>query len=106
MADYRRENVKLVDDSDKQFTYSEQHRGRNRDIIITCNDDNSTVEYRATDGKGPLQQDANWYENNIKVFYDSLAKAIANAYIANGDNWDSTVEVRIHRTDYEYELYQ
>lgn len=104
MADYRRENVELVNGSDKLFTYSERHRGRNRDIYIKCETDDTDAVYKHADREGPLQLDGNWYENNIAAFYDSLAEAIATAYIANGNVWIGTVNVRIHRTNYQYNL--
>lgn len=84
------------------FHYVEVQRGNNRDITITPPNHGTARTFREVDGQGPIQQDQNWYHHNVPAFYDALARAIIDTYNPAADTFAVPVNVRIHRTEYEY----
>lgn len=83
------------------FHYNEEQRGQNRDISITT-PNGTRYTFSAINDDGPIQLDQNWYHNNIITFYDALANTIIQQYNAATDNFNTPVNVVIHRTTYNY----
>lgn len=84
------------------FHYVEVRRGNNRDITITPPDHGTARTFREVNGQGPIQQNQNWYHNNVPAFYNALAAAIIATYDPTTDTFAVPVDVEIHNTDYTY----
>ena len=100
MADYNNSKKFL----EVEFSYTEKHRGQNRDIYITCNPQRTNAYYECKSGESPLDQDVKWYENHISRFYDRLAEAIAEEYLGHERTWPDSVICTINKKEYTYNI--